>query len=179
MSAGAFWAWSLARYEAKGVSARLLALQDEFDLDANILLWCGWCAERYSEIPEQVLKCAVDRCGRWSRDVTTPLRAARRALKTPPKEAAGEDAAALRSAVKDAELAAEKIEQAMLENLAEKALAPADGAGNSLARLKRNLVSYATIAGASLRAGFPALALAELAQRLSPGAAGDEEECRS
>jgi uncharacterized protein (TIGR02444 family) len=176
VSAAAFWTWSLARYDAKGVSARLLALQDEFDLDVNILLWCGWCAERYGDIPDSVLKTATDLCGRWSREVTAPLRAVRRALKSPPPEAAGAASARLRLAVKDAELNAEEVEQAMLETLAEELLRPADDAGNSLARLERNLVNYAIIAGVKRRAGFSALALAELAQSLLPGIARDEEE---
>lgn len=176
MSAGGFWSWSLARYEAEGVSSRLLALQDEFDLDVNILLWCGWCAERYGEIPEDVLKNAAALCESWSRGVTTPLRSARRALKTPPEEARGEDAAALRLAVKDAELAAEKIEQAMLEKLAGTSLAPAADVGNSLARFERNLVNYAMMAGAMHRAGEPAFAHEDLARRILAAPAGDDED---
>jgi len=174
-----FWAWSVERYESEGVARRLLALQDDFGLDVNVILWCGWCAGRYREIPDIVFKKAIDVTARWTRDVTVPLRTARRALKTPPQRASAEAAASLREAVKAAELAAEKIEQEMLARLAADALSPAMEDLNSLARLRRNLVNYAAIAGAQRRKGFSVVLLEEIARALLPGADRSDADSKS
>lgn len=171
-----FWSWSVERYQGEGAARRLLALQDEFELDVNILLWCGWSAERYREISDLVLKKAIDLTARWTRDVTGPIRAARRALKTPPQRASADAATSLRETVKSAELAAEKIEQEMLARLAADALTPADDARNSLARLRRNLVNYAAIAGAQRRKGFSVALLEDLARTLLPEAAARDQD---
>ncbi|MEX0643951.1 MAG: TIGR02444 family protein [Parvularculaceae bacterium] len=174
-----FWSWSVGRYEDDRVARRLIALQDEFGLDVNILLWCGWAAERFREIPDLAVRKAVDLTARWTREVTGPLRAARHALKTPPPRASIEAAAALREAVKNAELAAERIEQEILASLAGAALTPADEQVNSLARLRRNLVTYAAIAGAQRRKGFSVVLLDELARALLPDADRFDADPRS
>jgi len=174
-----FWAWSVKRYECEGAARRLLVLQDDIGLDINILLWCGWCAEQYREIPDIVFKKAIDMTARWARDVTEPIRAARRALKTPPQRAGAEAAASLRETVKAAELAAEKIEQEMLARLAADALSPAMEDLNSLARLRRNLVNYAAIAGAQRRKGFSVVLLEEIARALLPGADRSDADSKS
>ncbi len=174
--AEALWLWSVGRYGNESAARRLLVLQDDFDLDVNILLWCGWSAERFRDIPDIVLRKAIDLTAHWTRDVTAPLRTARRALKSPPPRASAEDAALLRETVKAAELTAERIEQDMLARLAADALAPADDAPNSLARLRRNLVNYAAIVGAQRRKGFSVVLLDELARALLPEAAARDQE---
>lgn len=170
-----FWEWSIERYEYDGVASRLLSLQDNLDLNVNIVLWCGWCAENFGDIPELVVRKALDLSAHWSRDVTGALRSARRALKSPPRQADATAAEALREEVRRAELAAEKIEQEMLARLAHDMLPPPSDASNPLARLRRNLVNYASIAGAQRREGFSVTILDDLARRLMPDAAKSEE----
>lgn len=158
-----FWSWSLERYERNGVAETLLHLQDEHELSVNLLLWCCWCAETYEPCSHSAMQQAEQTTGLWSERVTAPLRSVRRYLKT------GEDEEkkqrkALRKIVKDAELQAEKVEQARLENLAVNHLKPLTGQGPPYAcidRAKTNLSLYAKIAGAS-----ETPALTELLQKL-------------
>lgn len=81
-----FWSWSLAAYRREGVEAALLELQDRYDLSVNILLWCIWCAQDFAELPDIAIRKAADLSEQWTRAVTGPLRTARRALKTPPRQ---------------------------------------------------------------------------------------------
>ncbi len=151
-----FWTWSTSAYERRGVAAALLRLQDDAGLNVNILLWCLWCAQRYGEIPDLVIRKAADITAHWSADVTESLRRARRALKSPPAQADADAAKALRKTLKKAELDAEEIEQAMLERLAADQLAAPDelSEDESKACARRNLASYAALAGAASREGF-------------------------
>lgn len=165
-----FWEWSQAAYSRPKASAILLRLQDEFALNVNILLWCCWCAVTHGAPSELALRKAADLTDGWSREVTAPLRAARRALKAAPKEA-GEEAVGLRASVKSAELEAERIEQAMLERLALDALAPARETLNPPDEARRALARYADIADAVRRKGFSVSALDELARALFADAA--------
>lgn len=137
----ALWEWSLNRYAAEGAAPLLLRLQDEFGLNVNVLLWCGWCARYFGEIPRGPLKTAVERATRWSNEVTARLRAARRALKSPPQVEA-EPVSALRAQVQACEIAAEKIEQQMLENIASQALSPLADPAGAEQRLRRNFAAY-------------------------------------
>ncbi len=156
-----FWSWSLDRYGREGAESACLRLQDGFGLNVNILLWACWCAERYDAAPELAMRKAIDICAQWNREVTAALRGARRYLKTQ-EQVAG--AKALRDDIKTAELAAEKIEQAALENLAHTALTPASDshAAHVQTRARRNLAAYAALAGAAKRDGFSTSLLHDL-----------------
>lgn len=153
----AFWDWSLKTYDQLDVARRLLALQDQLGLNVNILLWCCWSASRRLEVSELALRKAVDIASQWTGNVAGPLRAARTALKTPPAEAEAEPVAALRRAVKDAELEAERIEQAMLARIE---VEPSDEEAPMLSR--RALARYAGLAGAVRRPGFSTLLIDDL-----------------
>ena len=165
-----FWNWSLDHYQQKAVSSVLLKLQDDANLNVNLLLWCLWCAKSYEEIPELVLRKAHDLTSRWSADLAINLRQVRRALKSPPKQADADKAKALRDVIMKAELSAEEIEQLMLENLAQDNLKPAHGPQDTEQRARRNLVSYAALAGASRHEGFSVGLLESLVESIS----GDE-----
>lgn len=164
----AFDAWSDERYGRPGVADLLLRLQDDFDLSVNLMLWCGWCAESFADLPELSLKKAMDLTEIWSRDVTGALRHARRALKNPPRQADGEAAEALRQEVKTLELRAERVEQAMLAELARDTMTPFPDPAGALPRARRSLTRYAALAGAVRKPGFSTLHFEELAGRLCP-----------
>lgn len=166
-SEGDFWSWSLARYAQDGVEAAALKLQDEFNLNVNIVLWACWCAESYEPLPELVIRKAEDLIGHWSRDVTTPLRTARRALKIPPIQADRQMTDGLRAAVKDAELSSERVEQSMLEHLAMENLAEAT-ATDPQGAARRNLAAYASLAGAPKKPGFSVYLLESLIDLILP-----------
>ena len=158
-SQGAFWSWSLERYEREGAAALLLRLQDDFDFNVNILMWCCWYAEHYGAAPAAVLHEAVRAEEKFNTKVTARLRAARRWLKKAGHDDVQKDCEELRALIKEAELRAEKIEQARLEALApaaEKQSPPP----RPLDAAKANLAAYARLAEA------PAEALAALPETL-------------
>jgi uncharacterized protein (TIGR02444 family) len=138
-----FWQWSLQCYAAEGAAPLLLRLQDNFGFNVNLLLWCAWCAGHYRELPEETMRTAMNLSARWSGEVSAPLRAARRALKSPPAEADAGAVSDLRASVKAAELAAERIEQEMLARLAADVLPRLDDAAGAEIRLRRNFAAYA------------------------------------
>lgn len=170
-----FWTWSLDRYRREGVESLALRLQDGFGLSVNLLLWSCWCAERYDATAELVMRKAVDVTAQWGGKVAAPLRAVRRYLNDRSDVA---DAAALRDDVKAAELEAERLEQAMLEDLARSALSPATAQDRAaiLARARRNLATYAALSQAPRREGFSTSLLHDFIDRIfGAGVTADAE----
>ena len=112
------WSFSLAVYGAEGVAAECLDLQDRLDLDVNLLLFAAFTgAIGGVTLTAEDLAAAAEAVAPWHNDVVRTLREARRTLK--PLAADIEDplrvaATSVRAQVKNAELNAEKIEQAML-----------------------------------------------------------------
>ncbi len=151
-----FWTWSLAHYRRPGAEAQLLALQDRFGCNVNILLWLCWCAEHFDAAPEPVITEAIDAIAGWNAKVTVKLRDARRYMKTQ-----GADNAALRNDVKQAELDAEKVEQRRLQELAINVLAPTEDDSDDAiqTRARQNLNGYAALHGAGDQKGFDAALL--------------------
>ena len=116
-SGSRFWSFSLAVYRGASVQAECLDLQDRHGVNVNLLLFCAYVGAAHGAVlPDAELRAARALVSAWHDEVVGRLRAARRALK--PFAAAsspGVSAAELRSTVKTAELEAERIEQAMLE----------------------------------------------------------------
>lgn len=109
-------------------------------------LFAVWAGGARGALPAAALDRAMAQSARWREGVVGPLRQARRALKAPdvPVEVSG--AATLRTRVKAAELAAEKLQQFMLAPLVD----PAEGAPGRAAA-EANLAAY--LAAAGLAAG--------------------------
>ena len=116
------WPFSLAVYQDDAVQKECLDLQDRHGIDVNMLLFCMllFCAfvgaVHGAIISEHDVRDALSLIGAWNANVVRALRQVRRELKlfadpSPIQIAAGE----LRTSVNAAELAAEQIEQAMLE----------------------------------------------------------------
>lgn len=111
-----FWKFSLTVYSQEGVPAELLALQDAFDLDVNIILFCLWLGcETGVELTEEQLDSIYARSTPWHLDTVVPLRGVRRYLKMgTAAQSVAQRAAELRNQVKRLELLSEQIEQAIL-----------------------------------------------------------------
>jgi uncharacterized protein (TIGR02444 family) len=168
-----FWTWSLAHYSRPSVEPQLIALQDRFGCNVNILLWLCWCAEYFEAAPEPVITEAIDAIADWNAKVTAKLRDVRRYMKTQ----CG-DNADLRSDVKQAELDAEKVEQRRLQELAISALAPTqDDSDDAIQmRARQNLNGYAALHGAGRQKGFDTALLHTLIGNiLGPTIAGDSK----
>lgn len=108
-----FWRFSLAVYARDGVAAACRSLQDRHQLDVNLLLLCVWAGHDGIALPRGEIARLSDRVADWRVSVVRPLRGVRQWLKQ--QAAAPADLAEdLRGSVKDIELAAERLQQAML-----------------------------------------------------------------
>lgn len=114
-----FWRFSLEFYRRPGVAEACLALQDEAGVDVNLLLFLLWQASlgrRWSEWDVASLDGVVRP---WREMAVLPLRAVRRALKTPPAVPGAAQAERFRDRVKAVELEAERLQQEALFGWAE------------------------------------------------------------
>ena len=50
-----FWKFSLELYDREGVAAACLALQEEYQLDVNLLLFCYWHGSNFGVIDTERL----------------------------------------------------------------------------------------------------------------------------
>ncbi len=142
-----FWEFSLEVYARLGVAPACLRLQDRDRLDVNLVLFALWAGAARGVLSPVSLSRAIELSERWRDEVVGPLRTARRALKAPdvPVEVSG--ASTLRSRVKSAELAAEKLQQFMLAPLAEDGDPPPGRAA-----AEANLAAYLGAAGLTVGA---------------------------
>lgn len=144
-----FWDFSLTVYVRPGVADACLALQDRLGLDVNLLLFCCWTGSQGQSLDSLEMARLMAAVGDWQRSVVAPLRAVRRRLKQLPGGASGQ-AGALRQAVKDCELAAERVEQTMLHD----AFTPPTGkscpAGAKASCAAENMRAYLQLAGSPI-----------------------------
>lgn len=112
---GPHWRFALEIYAKPGVGAACLRLQDEFGVDVNVLLVALYAATRLGIVVGAEEAAALDAAAAaWRRRAVGPLRALRRDLKSRVEGVPPDAADRLREGVKDLELEAERIEQAVL-----------------------------------------------------------------
>ncbi len=151
-SANPFWDFSLVVYHRPGVAAACLALQDRHGLDVNLLLFCCWAGSQGRRLDAVDFERLMGSVGEWQRSVVGPLRGVRRRLKDLPGSASGQ-LGALRQAVKDCELEAERIEQTMLHDAFARpsgASSPAAEQATCAACAAANMTVYLKLAGPSV-----------------------------
>tara|TARA_B100000902_G_C27228069_1_gene873282 strand:+ start:573 stop:1082 length:510 start_codon:yes stop_codon:yes gene_type:complete len=115
-----FWDFSTRLYEMSGVAEICLELQDQLNLDVNIVLFCFWGAhieEAPTELQwEEIIEFSRD----WKKNLVQPLRSVRNSLKREinnyPSTKGFET---LRKRVKSDELAAEQIQQDIIQSKVE------------------------------------------------------------
>lgn len=108
------WDWALAAYARPGVAPACLVLQDDHGQNVPLLLAAGWaCAEGRA----LDAKDAAGLARTWEAAVVLPLRAARRALKSPAPAIDDPSREALRTRVKAVELESERLLLEALERL--------------------------------------------------------------
>jgi uncharacterized protein (TIGR02444 family) len=111
-----FWRYSLSVYSREGVPAELIALQDTFDIDVNMALFCLWLGRSAGlQLSDENLVAMSACCTSWNAETVIPMRGVRRYLKSGTAvQPIAQCAAELRTQIKRLELLAEQIEQAIL-----------------------------------------------------------------
>jgi len=117
------WQWALEVYARPSVAAACLSLQDAHGQNVPYLLWAAW---RASEGRSADAVVAARLVKRWDVEVGSPLRGVRRAIKPAWPGIADEAREDFRNAVKDTELAGEKVLMEGLEALSGDPGAPLD-----------------------------------------------------
>ncbi|WP_165772187.1 TIGR02444 family protein [Niveispirillum lacus] len=117
MSIPDLWSFSLSVYGIPDVADACLTAQDQHGGDVNLLLWAVWLAAHGHDLTAAEVSAAVTATRPWNEAVVQPLRAVRRQLKSGPPPAPDTATQSLRSQVQAAELAAERVQQSVLQNL--------------------------------------------------------------
>ena len=110
-----FWTFSLELYDAQGVAAACLELQDAYQLDVNLILFCFWHGSAYGKIDQELLQNVLELSIEWRCGVVQPLRSARAWMKLNPNPSEQFDC--LRERIKADELMAEKFQIEQIASL--------------------------------------------------------------
>lgn len=109
------WNFSNKFYKQDNVRMACLTLQNEFGFDVNIVLYCCWMAHSgYPIIKIDELSEIISVIRPWQNDVISDLRKVRTRMKSNNDIKFGFHSNSLRDKIKDCELQAERIEQAIL-----------------------------------------------------------------
>ena len=128
MSAGAsdtpvrkspFWRFSVKFYAVPDVAQACIDLQDQARVDVNILFFLLWSATQKRAFNAAEVAEVERTIGGWRDMAVVPIRAIRRALKSPPPVMAPDAAEGFRTRVKAVELEAERLQQEALYDLAQ------------------------------------------------------------
>ena len=142
-----FPVYSIALYGRENVEENCLILQDRYGLDVNAVLFCYWFGAHHGLISED-LWMRIDEISRqWQSRLIRPLREARRWLKEP-GFATNREQQDLRERIKADEIAAELLQQRMMQEACAdfEAGAPAEAAEaarrNAEALLRRRGIAF-------------------------------------
>ena len=102
------WEFSLHAYAREGVAESCLALQDEFGMDVNLLLYAAWLATAGRSLSMAHLLALQALVAPWRGRVVSPLRSLRQQWRDYPA------VSAIRDEIKRLELLAERQQQAMM-----------------------------------------------------------------
>lgn len=116
MQSTSFWDFSNQIYERKGVARLCLRLQDDYQLDVNLLLFCCWSAHFEPEVSKEAWQRILKFSNQWKSQVVQPLRNARKWMKAERhRHQQKAEFTILRDRIKMDELAAEKYQQEFIE----------------------------------------------------------------
>ena len=139
-----FWTFSLQTYAKPNVAGVCLELQDRFGVDVNLLLYMLWAASRGRLLHVHEIAAIAGYVQAWQKQVVTPLRVARRQLKSsPPDGWSRVETDQLRQRVKAEELEAERLQQNAMANFL--SVDKAGEADTVETAAKSNLAGYASV----------------------------------
>jgi uncharacterized protein (TIGR02444 family) len=144
-----FWDFSLAVYGTEGVPAACLGLQERYQIDVNLLLWCLWCgAAGFPALTPDDLAETESGIGDWHHNVVRYLRWLRRHLKAPYDLMDNDLQQSLRARLQKIEIDAEHLEQLALAGIARSLKGAPANPGASVDVSASNGALYLTAAGA-------------------------------
>lgn len=115
-----FWDFSVRTYRTPGVPDACLSLQDEYDVDVNMLLYCCWVAARLGHFDGELFGAARYFSREWAENVVIPLRMTRTWMKhggCTNESVPTDECMRLREEIKTVEFESEKLQQQVLESL--------------------------------------------------------------
>jgi len=143
-----FWRFSLRFYRRPQVADACIALQEAAGVDVNLLLFLLWHAAGRRAFSTAEVEGLERRVGPWRNTTVVPLRALRRALKTPPALVEAGAAEAFRTRIKAVELEAERLQQEAMYELA-RAAPLGTAAASPEAAAHANIAAYQAICAAA------------------------------
>jgi uncharacterized protein (TIGR02444 family) len=138
-----FWRFSIGFYRDPQVAAACIELQDQAGVDVNILMFLLWSATLNRILPKASVEDLERWIGAWREASVVPLRALRRALKSPPPVIEAGAAEAFRTRIKAVELEAERLQQHTMYGLAD--ALPFEHAAAPTAAAAANVAAYQAI----------------------------------
>lgn len=111
------WGFAVRLYGYDAIGEHCLALQDEYEVNINILLWCVWCGLERRSLNDEMFSLADSSIKVWHKEVVAPLREVRRAMKSLNLEYKSETIDDCRERIKTNELTCERIELNLLAQL--------------------------------------------------------------
>jgi uncharacterized protein (TIGR02444 family) len=152
-----FWRFSLRFYRQPEVADACIDLQDRAGVDVNLLLFLLWHALREESISVENIGRLERTIAPWRNTTVIPLRAMRRALKTPPSLVEANTVEGYRTRIKAIELEAERLQQEAMYDIARASPLGHPAASREKAA-RENIAGYEMI----LTAPFPNLAVEKL-----------------
>jgi uncharacterized protein (TIGR02444 family) len=142
-SGSPFWRFSLAFYRMPGVAEACIRLQEEAGADVNLLLFLLWHGALGRRLSAAEIARLEQDIAAWREATVIPLRAIRRALKSPPGLVEAGTAEAFRTRIKAVELEAERLQQeAMYERV--RACLLGEAAPSVAEAARANVAAYGT-----------------------------------
>ena len=145
-----FWRFSLAFYRKAGVADACIALQEQAGVDVNLLLFLLWHATLKRVLSTAEVESLEQRVAPWRNVTVIPLRAVRRALKSPPELVAAPATELFRTRIKAIELEAERLQQEAMYDLTRPSPLGREVSSTGDAA-RTNVANYATM----MRTTFP------------------------
>jgi uncharacterized protein (TIGR02444 family) len=145
-----FWDFSVRTYRTDGVPDACLSLQNDYGADVNMLLYCCWVGACKGQFDHELFTKASEFSTLWADHVVVPLRSARTWMKQTGCDTGPVPTAAcmqLREEIKSVEIAAEKMQQQVLESLVSIDQSWSDTPEQILEEVIANLNRYAAYAG--------------------------------
>jgi uncharacterized protein (TIGR02444 family) len=139
-----FWRFSLQFYRLPGVAEACIRLQEEAGADVNLLLFLLWHGTQLRRLSRQEVERLEQKIAAWRDRAVIPLRAIRRALKSPQGLVEAGTAEAFRTRIKAVELEAERLQQEAMYDLVRVSLL-GEQAPSAADAARANVAAYAGI----------------------------------